>query len=87
MMFDEQPDGDPHGECAAEIHKLSSDLTKAKSLLVRLWNAHPATRPMIEGATGSWFVWGVDRDAAPATQEDDHAPSDYPESYDPRFSI
>ena len=22
-----------------------------------------------------------------ATQEDDHAPSDYPESYDPRFSI
>ena len=22
MSFDEQPDGDPHGECAAEIHKL-----------------------------------------------------------------
>lgn len=21
-MFDEQPDGDPHGECAAEIHRL-----------------------------------------------------------------
>ena len=21
-MFDEQPDGDPHGECAAEIHNL-----------------------------------------------------------------
>ena len=62
MMFDEQPDGDPHGECAAEIHKLSSDLTKAKKLLVRLWNAHPAARPMIEGATGLWFVWGVDRD-------------------------
>lgn len=20
--FDEQPDGDPHGECAAEIHRL-----------------------------------------------------------------
>ncbi len=23
-MFDEQPDGDPHGECAAEIHKLEA---------------------------------------------------------------
>ena len=22
MSFDEQPDGDPHGECEAEIHKL-----------------------------------------------------------------
>lgn len=22
MSFDEQPDGDPHGECAAEIHRL-----------------------------------------------------------------
>lgn len=22
-MFDEQPDGDPHGECAAEIHRLT----------------------------------------------------------------
>lgn len=22
-MFDEQPDGDPHGECAAEIARLS----------------------------------------------------------------
>ena len=21
-MFDEEPDGDPHGECAAEIHRL-----------------------------------------------------------------
>ena len=21
-MFDEQPDGDPHGECASEIHRL-----------------------------------------------------------------
>jgi hypothetical protein len=21
-MFDEQPDADPHGECAAEIHRL-----------------------------------------------------------------
>lgn len=25
-MFDEQPDGDPHGECAAEIHRLQAQL-------------------------------------------------------------
>ena len=25
-MFDEQPDGDPHGECAAEIHRLKDAL-------------------------------------------------------------
>lgn len=26
MSFDEQPDGDPHGECAAEIRKLEQEL-------------------------------------------------------------
>lgn len=61
--FDEEPDGDPHGECAAEIHRLKDDLTRAKNLLVRLWNKHPAARAQIEGSTGSWFIWGVDRDA------------------------
>lgn len=25
MSFDEQPDGDPHGECAAEIHRLTAE--------------------------------------------------------------
>jgi len=25
MSFDEQPDGDIHGECAAEIHKLEAE--------------------------------------------------------------
>jgi hypothetical protein len=28
-MFDEQPDGDPHGECAAEIHRLTGLLAWA----------------------------------------------------------
>ena len=27
-MFDEQPDGDPHGECAAEIHRLQEALRR-----------------------------------------------------------
>lgn len=25
-MFDEEPDGDPHGECAAEIHRMREAL-------------------------------------------------------------
>jgi hypothetical protein len=36
-MFDEQPDGDPHGECAAEIHRLSAinaDMLESLQLLV-----------------------------------------------------
>lgn len=35
-MFDEQPDGDPHGECAAEIYRLMADLAAAqRELAVR----------------------------------------------------
>jgi len=30
-MFDEQPDGDIHGECAHEIHKLQRDLAAAQA--------------------------------------------------------
>ena len=32
MSFDEQPDGDPHGECAAEIHRLESLLRQINIL-------------------------------------------------------
>lgn len=35
-MFDEQPDGDPHGECAAEIHRLEAENAK---LVAELRNA------------------------------------------------
>ncbi len=31
MSFDEQPDGDPHGECAAEIKKLEGSVTTLES--------------------------------------------------------
>jgi len=52
-----------------DFDKLSADLTRAKNLVVQLHNVHPATRAMIEDATGSWFVWGQDRDAAPPPVE------------------
>lgn len=38
------------------------------------------------GGPDHWYDSGW-FEPVPATQEDDHAPSDYPESYDPRFSI
>ena len=28
-MFDEQPDGDIHGECSAEIHRLEAEIAAA----------------------------------------------------------
>lgn len=31
MSFDEQPDGDPHGECAAEIHTLQKNVAALES--------------------------------------------------------
>ncbi len=30
-LFDEEPDGDPHGECAAEIHRLRTELAASKA--------------------------------------------------------
>lgn len=50
----------------ADFDKMSGDLTRAKNLLVRLWDKHPAARAQIEASTGSWFVWGQDRDAPAA---------------------
>lgn len=32
-MFDEQPDGDPHGECAAEINRLEAELAACTGAL------------------------------------------------------
>jgi hypothetical protein len=37
-MFDEQPDGDPHGECAAEITRLQAEIEFVRDLL---WAEHP----------------------------------------------
>ena len=52
----------------ADWEKMRDDLTRAKNLIVRLWNKHPEARAQIEGSTGSWFVWGQDRDATPPAQ-------------------
>ena len=38
MSFDEQPDGDPHGERAAEIHRLEADLATIRAQNAQLEN-------------------------------------------------
>lgn len=43
-----------------DFDKMSSDLTHAKNLLVRLHSKHPEARGQIEGNTRDWFAWGVD---------------------------
>lgn len=43
-MFDEQPDGDPHGECAAEIHRLQAEVARLEALLNT-----PETQSFLEG--------------------------------------
>lgn len=39
-MFDEEPDGDPHGECAAEIHRLRDALADAAAHLIAATSAY-----------------------------------------------
>lgn len=34
-MHDEQPDGDPHGECAAEINRLEVENAKLRAVVQR----------------------------------------------------
>ena len=63
-MFDEQPDGDPHGECAAEIHQLESD---CMTLALRLLGEDPNTfSPETQEVMTRWkpkcialFGWGT----------------------------
>jgi hypothetical protein len=33
--FDEEPDGDPHGECAAEISRLTAEVAELKIKLTK----------------------------------------------------
>jgi len=58
-MYDEQPDGDPHGECAAEIGRLeaiNTTLVKACQLAIVALKGREHDgflRDAIEKATGS----------------------------------
>ena len=63
-MFDEQPDGDPHGECAAEIARLRSEV-KTLGLVNKTFSLH-LTRKEVElaerNADAARYVWLRERD-------------------------
>lgn len=48
MSYDEQPDGDLHGECAAEIHRLEAEIERLRAALL----AHAAQRDHTEDVLG-----------------------------------
>lgn len=47
-MFDEEPDADPHGECAAEIHRLTEEveLRRKQLMLITNFPGHPGGHEM-----------------------------------------
>jgi len=48
VSYDEQPDGDLHGECAAEIHRLEAEIERLRAALL----AHAAQRDHTEDVLG-----------------------------------
>ena len=48
MSFDEQPDGDPHGECAEQIRKLEDSVKTLESECNQLNNMSIKQRALIE---------------------------------------
>ena len=42
MSFDEQPDGDLHGECAAEIHRLEAIVKSLRADIEAAWTTNRA---------------------------------------------
>lgn len=67
-MFDEQPDGDPHGECAAAIHKLQADLTAMEARK----DAAYLERNQVVAALAKCFPSGIARTAIEGWSEDWH---------------
>jgi hypothetical protein len=56
MSFDEQPDGDPHGECAAEIARLAAELLIIKQGYVRASQSVQEAQARIEYLEGALRV-------------------------------
>jgi cell division protein FtsB len=48
VSYDEQPDGDPHGECVAEIRRLLEELAAAQAKIAELEAQNDLYRRAIE---------------------------------------
>jgi len=58
--FDEEPDGDPHGECAAEIHRLEKENNELRAKLKALEKQEPVA--ISEGGVLLWIDDNQPRD-------------------------
>ena len=74
MMFDEQPDGNPHGECAAELHRLESEAVRLRTALNEVVFACRTKNNMKECARKALY-----HKPNYLNKGDDHASSDPPD--------
>lgn len=74
MSFDEQPDGDPHGECALEIARLRKALEDANGMCRSAYQV--AVRE------GRQTCWATFRDRLHESLERQHRVM-FPENYEP----
>ena len=74
MMFDEQPDGTPHGECAAEIHRLEAEVVRLRTALNEVVFACRTKNEMKREARNALF-----HKPNYLNKGDDHASSDPPD--------
>ncbi len=56
MNFDEEPEGDPHGECTAEIHKLQAEVKRSERQRNALITAHNKLLEERDSALHKWEV-------------------------------
>ena len=73
-MFDEQPDGNPHGECAAEIHRLEAEVVRLRTALNDVVFACRTKNEMKREARNALF-----NQPNSTTKGDDRASSDPPD--------
>ncbi len=65
-MFDEEPDGDPHGECRAEIARLTAELDAARAVpadAARWRKVAPLIEAMREAAKVAHHDYATEDDA------------------------
>lgn len=59
-MFDEQPDGDIHGECAAEIRRLEAENEILRAAgMTALWWFEAQAKVISKGSGSSWDLMQV----------------------------
>lgn len=56
-MFDEEPEGDQHGECAKEIHDLQAKVTEAFNRILELQRLEESSRRVAENEAASAAKW------------------------------